>query len=71
MMKLRGPANTLDVCTAIQKDLNRLKKWADMNLMKFNNGKCRVLTLGRNNPMHKYILEGNFLGCVKGVLPAD
>lgn len=71
MMKLRGPTNKLDGCTAIQKGLNRLKKWAYMTFMKFNSGKCRVLTLGRNNPMHQYILEGNFLGRIYGVLPAD
>ena len=27
--------------------------WAERNLMKFNQGKGRVLHLGRNNPRHQ------------------
>ena len=34
---------------------------ADKNLMKFNKGKCKVLPLGRNNPMQHYMLGADWL----------
>ena len=54
--KLRGAADAPDGCAAIQRDLDRLEKWADRNLMQFSKGKCKVLHLGRNNPRHQYML---------------
>ena len=44
-------------CAAIQQGLGRLESWAEGNLMKFNKSKCKVLHLGRNNPMHGYWLR--------------
>jgi len=47
--------DTLEGCAAIQRECNRLEKWADRYLMMFTK-KCRVPHLGRNNPMHQYTL---------------
>ncbi|RMC04798.1 hypothetical protein DUI87_17970 [Hirundo rustica rustica] len=43
--KLRGSVNTLDGKDAIQRDLDRLERWALVNLLKFNMAKCKVLNL--------------------------
>jgi len=59
--KLGGVVNTPEGCAAIQRDLFRLQSWAQRNLMKFSIGKCRVLHLGRNNPMHQYRLGADLL----------
>ncbi|KAJ7413205.1 rna-directed dna polymerase from mobile element jockey-like [Pitangus sulphuratus] len=51
-----GVVDTPGGCVALQKDLNRLERWAGRNCLKFNKGKCRVLLLGRNNPRHQHRL---------------
>ena len=38
----------------IQRDLDRLKRWACVNLMKFNKVKCNILHLDWGNSKHKY-----------------
>lgn len=69
--ELRGLVDTADDCAAIQRDLDRLKKkWADRNLMKFSEGKCKVLPLRRNNsrdkPAGKQLCREKKLGVLVG-----
>ncbi|GAB0180625.1 mitochondrial enolase superfamily member 1 [Grus japonensis] len=54
--KLCGVLDTLKGRDAIQRDLDRLERWACANLVKFNEAKCKVLHMGRHNPKHDYRL---------------
>lgn len=65
-MELIGVANTSQGCGDIQRDLHRLQKWANRNLMKLKKGKRKrkVLLLGINNPR----LERSFSEKDLGVL---
>ncbi|KFP99958.1 hypothetical protein N330_01396, partial [Leptosomus discolor] len=43
------------------RDLDRLERWTQANLMKFNKTKCKVLHLGRETPKHKYRLGNQWI----------
>ena len=45
----------------VQQDLCNLDKWSQKWQLPFNEKKCKVLHLGKNNPNQEYVLNGHVL----------
>ncbi|KAJ7426326.1 hypothetical protein WISP_17054 [Willisornis vidua] len=62
--KLGGVVDMLEGRDTIQRDLDRLERWACVILIKFNKAKCKVLHMCWGNSKQKYSLKDEIIGII-------
>lgn len=60
-IKLSGAIDKVEERDAIQRDMDKLKKWANVNLVRFNKAKCKVLHFSGVKLRCVYRLGGELL----------
>ena len=61
--KLWGAVDTPEGQDAIQRDLDRLEQWVQVNFIRFNKSKCKVVHLGQGNLLYQYKVGDERIEC--------
>ena len=59
--KVYSSVHSPDQCEKLQESIDKLVDWTNQWQISFNTDKCKVLHLGRDNPCHRYKMDGNDL----------